>query len=130
MGGWGGYVYVSLALTHLPHTHTHKHTHTQTTPSMGTASPSPLRAMRLYAHTQTDDLPLYVFDSRFVEKYAGMGEDYLSFLPPYFQQVGMCVCVCVCVCVLFVGGWLCGEEMEVEEESVDTYTHMSALPLA
>ena len=47
-----------------------------------------IQGYHTYAQQQTDDLPLYIFDSRFVEKEGGLGEDYLPFLPPYFAQVG------------------------------------------
>ena len=84
-----GCMYVSLTLTYLTHTHTHTHLHTDYT-LHGNGISFSLEGYATYAHTHTDDLPLYVFDSRFVDKCAGMGEDYIPYLPPYFQHVAGC----------------------------------------
>jgi len=46
-----------------------------------------LPAYSAYAQQQQDDLPLYIFDSRFIDKCPGLAQDYLPFLPKHFQQV-------------------------------------------
>lgn len=43
-------------------------------------------AYSTYAQEQQDDLPLYIFDSRFLDKCPALAQDYIPFLPPYFQQ--------------------------------------------